>query len=303
MVKQIIKRARALYPGMVTLQSDLLPTGEARREDEARWTEQEAPEDDAEIRGGQGWDMVAGGAVGDRLLPEHDPDAPWNEGKSTNPVDLAKLPYDFGALDNADLTYPSPGPKMASVDAMQRNRESKNVTYSRLWPVPGDGRPAKKGDIGPNGKKYSDGRFAPAGGYRGFKDGKPRAHHGVDLPAPSGANVVAAESGTVRQSVEDPTGFGKNVVLGHDDGTVGLYAHLGPGDTPRPGTKVKMGQVIGKVGTSGSARTKGDHLHYEMRLDLGDRTFRKPSLPKGGVPIDPSPWIVRRVSSRSPMDD
>lgn len=306
MVQQMVKRARALYPGMVTLQSDLLPRGEGRREDEARWAEREMPEGGAEIGGGDGWDMIAGGIGGDRLLPEHDPDAPWNDGKSIGAHRPTKLPYDFTGVDNAQITHSSPSPTMASVDAMQRNREAKNVTYSRLWPVPGDGRPARDRETAPNGKKYFDGRFAPKGEFRKYPNGNPKPHYGVDLPAATGTAVVAADDGIVLPPVVDRTGknFGTSVRLGYDgEAEQGLYGHLSSVEPLPVGTRVKRGQKIGEVGTSGNAKGGGDHLHYEVRQakiapkTKADITWNRPSQ-AGGRPVYPG----HRVSRRNPSD-
>ena len=87
-----------------------------------------------------------------------------------------------------------------------------------------------------------------------------RAHTGVDITAPKGTPVYATAAGTV--SGENPgSGYGIVVVLNHGYSYQTLYAHLSK-KAVRPGQKVKRGQVIGYVGSTGMA--SGSHLHYEV---------------------------------------
>lgn len=87
-----------------------------------------------------------------------------------------------------------------------------------------------------------------------------RAHTGVDITAPKGTPVYATADGTV--SGENPgSGYGIVVVLNHGYSYQTLYAHLSK-KAVRPGQKVKRGQVIGYVGSTGMA--SGSHLHYEV---------------------------------------
>lgn len=87
-----------------------------------------------------------------------------------------------------------------------------------------------------------------------------RAHTGVDITAPKGTPVYATADGTV--SGENPgSGYGIVVVLNHGYSYQTLYAHLSK-KAVRTGQKVKRGQVIGYVGSTGMA--SGSHLHYEV---------------------------------------
>lgn len=87
-----------------------------------------------------------------------------------------------------------------------------------------------------------------------------RAHTGVDITAPKGTPVYATADGTV--SGENPgSGYGIVVVINHGYSYQTLYAHLSK-KAVRPGQKVKRGQVIGYVGSTGMA--SGSHLHYEV---------------------------------------
>jgi len=92
-----------------------------------------------------------------------------------------------------------------------------------------------------------------------------RMHQGVDFAAPTGTPVVAAADGTV-SSVGPRSTYGRTVTLSHQGGTETLYAHLSsfaPGLAP--GQRVRQGQMIGRVGSTGLS--SGPHLHYEILRD------------------------------------
>jgi murein DD-endopeptidase MepM/ murein hydrolase activator NlpD len=87
-------------------------------------------------------------------------------------------------------------------------------------------------------------------------------HTGVDFPARFGARVSAARSGRVRGAGWNPGGYGYLVVLQHRRGTQSYYAHLSR-VLVRIGARVRTGQRIGRVGSTGNAT--GPHLHFEVR--------------------------------------
>ena len=88
-------------------------------------------------------------------------------------------------------------------------------------------------------------------------------HTGVDIGAPSGADIVAADSGTVIQTGW-LGGYGQVVVLDHGGGMSTLYAHMSTIIAVN-GSSVTKGQVIGKVGSTGWST--GPHLHFEVRIN------------------------------------
>jgi len=93
--------------------------------------------------------------------------------------------------------------------------------------------------------------------------GQYRAHLGVDYGAPVGAPVQAVASGTV-VSAGYNGGAGLMVHLRHGNGFESLYLHLSVlGKGIRRGAKVDQGQLIGRVGASGTAT--GPHLDYRLR--------------------------------------
>lgn len=155
----------------------------------------------------------------------------------------------------------------------------------RVWPVAGNGRPARNGETGPNGKPYADGRFSMEGRYRRHRDGTPKRHTGIDLPAKVGDPVLAAASGTVLPQ-SYAKGYGNVVVIDHGDGTSAAYAHLSERSV-KAGQRVAVGQEIGKVGTTGNSGNSGSHLHFEILLGT------RPVLNIPAKRADPAEWMKR----------
>jgi len=101
-------------------------------------------------------------------------------------------------------------------------------------------------------------------GYR--KDpfnGHRTSHHGIDLAGQYGLKIYATGDGTVIRSEVNNSGYGREVVISHGYGYSTRYAHLEK-ILVKEGEKVKRGQLIGLLGSSG--RSTGPHLHYEVRL-------------------------------------
>lgn len=89
-----------------------------------------------------------------------------------------------------------------------------------------------------------------------------RMHQGIDFAAPAGTPVYAAADGVVEQ-IGTANGYGRMVTLRHAGGTETRYAHLSAfARGLKRGSRVRQGDVIGKVGSSGLAT--GPHLHYEI---------------------------------------
>ncbi len=109
-------------------------------------------------------------------------------------------------------------------------------------------------------------------GPRKGPNGKKSFHTGIDMAAHKGTPVKAAASGTVMQVYEDPLGYGKTIVIKHDQTYKTRYAHLNV-MLVKVGQHVKRGDLIGKVGDSGNVRKQGrdaSHLHFEL-YELGKR--------------------------------
>jgi len=92
-----------------------------------------------------------------------------------------------------------------------------------------------------------------------------RAHKGVDYAAGTGTPVKTTGDGVI-DFVGVKSGYGNVIVVKHGQKYTTLYGHLSRFRSGiRPGTKVKMGQVIGYVGATGLATAP--HLHYEFRVN------------------------------------
>jgi hypothetical protein len=105
-----------------------------------------------------------------------------------------------------------------------------------------------------------------------------RAHEGVDIFAPRGTRVVAVADGYIETSQNTPTG---GLVIWQQDASSDLkyyYAHLDE-LIAREGTRVRAGDVIGRVGNTGNARGAQTHLHYAI--------YRP-----GTIPLDPAPMLA-----------
>lgn len=103
-----------------------------------------------------------------------------------------------------------------------------------------------------------------------------RAHRGVDYAAPNGTPVKAAGDGKV-QVRGTQGGYGNVVILQHGGNITTLYGHLSRFGKPRLGSRVRQGDIIGYVGSSGLAT--GPHLHYEYRIAGVHRNPRTVELP------------------------
>ncbi len=109
-----------------------------------------------------------------------------------------------------------------------------------------------------------NGRFRSGFGMRrhpilGYK----RMHWGVDWSAPRGTPIIAAGNGVVEKAGWNKGGYGKQTLIRHPNGYVSSYSHqtkIAKGIVP--GARVKQGQVIGYVGSTGLST--GPHLHYEL---------------------------------------
>lgn len=101
------------------------------------------------------------------------------------------------------------------------------------------------------------------GGYVSDPFGAGRNHSGIDLAAPAGTSIYAADDGVVSVSRLSPS-YGNYIIIDHSDGMQTLYAHCSL-LIAAVGQEVKRGQCIALVGTTGNST--GNHLHFEVRVD------------------------------------
>ena len=93
--------------------------------------------------------------------------------------------------------------------------------------------------------------------------GRPAMHTGLDFRASTGDPVRATANGKVVSSGWTG-GYGRMVEIDHGNGLATRYGHMSEINV-RVGDQIKIGQVIGAVGSTG--RSTGPHLHYETRID------------------------------------
>ncbi len=108
-------------------------------------------------------------------------------------------------------------------------------------------------------------RIASGFGYRIdpiYKTAK--MHSGLDFAAPIGTPIYATGDGVIELTEFSSRGYGNHVVVNHGYGYATLYGHMSRLATTQ-GQKVKRGDVIGYVGSSG--KSTGPHLHYEVIKD------------------------------------
>ena len=105
-------------------------------------------------------------------------------------------------------------------------------------------------------------RMVSGFGYRTDPFTKARKmHEGMDFTARTGTPIYATGDGVVARADNTASGFGNHVVIRHGFGYETLYAHLSRYKC-RAGQRIKRGDVIGYVGSTG--RSEGPHLHYEV---------------------------------------
>lgn len=102
------------------------------------------------------------------------------------------------------------------------------------------------------------------GGY--ISDGyiSDRNHKGIDIAAPYGTEIYAAEAGTVVAAGWNSGGYGNYVIIEHPNNYRTLYAHCSVVITYE-GQQVEKGQLIAQVGSTGNST--GNHCHFEVRLN------------------------------------
>lgn len=105
--------------------------------------------------------------------------------------------------------------------------------------------------------------------------GMPKFHEGVDIAAPYGSVIYAPADGKI-SFAGSKGGYGNALVLDHGYGVSTMYAHTSAFYV-KEGDKVKRGQMLAAVGSTGSST--GPHLHYEVHVD--------------GVPTDPMKFVLK----------
>jgi murein DD-endopeptidase MepM/ murein hydrolase activator NlpD len=98
----------------------------------------------------------------------------------------------------------------------------------------------------------------------------PKFHAGLDFTAPIGTPIYATADGIITDAGYNSGGYGNRVVIDHGFGYETLYGHMYR-IKAREGQRIKRGEVIGYVGSTG--KSTGPHCHYEVH--------------RNGTPVDP----------------
>ena len=139
-----------------------------------------------------------------------------------------------------------------SLDEIERLASEKEKLLSAIPSI----QPIKNNDLT---------RMASGYGFRTDPFNKSiRMHWGMDFTAPRNTPIYAASDGKVIRADSRSSGYGKHIRIDHGFGYLTLYAHLNKYNVKR-GQKVKKGDIIGYVGSTG--RSQAPHLHYEVQKD------------------------------------
>lgn len=132
----------------------------------------------------------------------------------------------------------------AYLKELERQQNNKYVGGTFMWPLP-----------------LNHTRISSYYGYRPNPwTGKPELHNGIDIPAPYGTDIYASNSGTVTTATSHWS-YGNYIMINHGGGYATLYAHCSQ-LLVQKGDKVTKGQLIAKVGSTGSST--GNHLHFSL---------------------------------------
>lgn len=150
----------------------------------------------------------------------------------------ARVAYQFDSYNDIERLIKNQGEKLASIPAIQ-----------------------------PVSNRQLD-RIASGFGYRiDPVYGTPKMHKGLDFTAPQGTPIYATGNGVVRLAGYVDGGFGNHVIINHGYGYETLYAHM-VRIKARGGQRVKRGELIGWVGSTG--KSTGPHCHYEVHVNKNE---------------------------------
>jgi peptidoglycan LD-endopeptidase LytH len=122
--------------------------------------------------------------------------------------------------------------------------------------------------------------------YSDSRDGGARLHEAIDIMAPRGTTVQSSAPGTVEKLFRSDAG-GKTIYVRSTDGeTIYYYAHLDEyAEGLQEGQRVRRGQRLGTVGSSGNASEDAPHLHFAILQTTADAAWWEPAHAVNPYPL------------------
>jgi murein DD-endopeptidase MepM/ murein hydrolase activator NlpD len=184
----------------------------------------------------------------------------WNGGTGgsekydfiTNYANTGKIiKSSLSKLDKLRLQFELQKSSLDTLEMLANSRKEKLSSIPSIKPVREDH--LKRNILKLSGFGY---RLHPVHGVKKF-------HKGIDFTAPRGTAIISSGDGKVVRVENKKRGYGKNIIIDHGYGYTTLYGHLSKIDV-KVGDKVTRGQIIGKIGSTGTSTAP--HLHYEVRI-------------------------------------
>ena len=184
-------------------------------------------------------------------------------------------------VDNADFYNKFLENMDEDVERLDQEAGEQSEEFQMLWATLREIKAIQQ--VTPSMRPIESGWVSSSFGFRKspFSD-KHEFHPGLDIAAHKGTSVMATANGTVTFAGYMGT-LGNAVVINHGFGIKTRYGHLSK-VLVQQGQKIKRGDVIGEVGSTG--RSTGPHLHYEVRLN--------------DIPVNPEKYMSEYIAKNDP---
>ena len=198
--------------------------------------------------------IIVGGSLIENATSEGQRDA-------TRPAEAAPSPEASGTLPGGAMPAPeTPGPGADPLDTNVVRAPESSAPGPLQIPVLN----IRPGDLTDT---FSDSR-----------GGGDRLHEAIDIMAPTGTSIVAAAPGKVERLFKSDAGGNTIYVRSTDGETIYYYAHLDEyAEGLKEGQRVRRGQRLGTVGSSGNANEDAPHLHFAIMQTTKDAEWWEPA--------------------------
>lgn len=188
--------------------------------------------------------------------------------ETTRPAEAAPSPTATTAPADPEAEREGPKSEAPALDTAVASAPSSSETQNLLIPVL-NVRPNELSDT------FSDSRGAGS-----------RLHEAIDIMAPKGTSVIAAGPGTIEKLFVSDAGGNTIYVRSDDRQTIHYYAHLDEyAEGLTEGQKVRRGQRLGTVGSSGNASPEAPHLHFAILRTTPDASWWEPANALNPYPL------------------